>query len=146
MDLNYLKILTRRKKCTTKRCPRPQQKGLYCYRCAHRNYKAKYPYHYYYYQARSNAKRRGIPFLLSLAQFKSIWQAHPKAWKEKLEGNTYRTWTLDRVDNNLPYQLDNIQVLTLHANVIKYHYHDKFVVEKSWRKPSKPSSDQDCPF
>lgn len=135
-------------KCETKYCRRRKQKGKFCFRCANRRYKKKHPFRYFFNKARGNAKQRGHEWHLTFAQYKSVWEDHPKAWKEKIHSNGTRTWTLDRIRNEEPYQQGNIQVIPLVANVLKYHRGDKFVVEKSWHKRYKIPSDvlEKAPF
>lgn len=135
-------------KCEAKYCRRNKQKGRFCFRCANRHYKKTHPFKYFFHKAKGNAKQRGHRWNLTFEEYKSIWEDHPKAWQEKIHSNGMSTWTLDRIKNHLPYQEGNVQVLSLVANVLKYHRGDKFMVEKTWRKRYKLPTEvfEEAPF
>ena len=132
-------------RCEYKHCPRPKQSGRFCYRCTHRRYKKNHPFRYFYNLAKSNARRRNITWALSFEEYRTIWLEHPRAWKEKIESNGLNTWTMDRIYSDKPYEVENIQIIKLRANVRKYYLGDKFIVDKEWRI-EYALSDIEAPF
>ena len=62
---------------------------------------------------KNNAKRRGKEFLLTLEQFTDFATCYQINYGKK---RTKDTWTIDRIDPDRGYSIDNIQPLTLSAN------------------------------
>lgn len=81
-----------------------------------KRHRLKHPARTAYYQLCSNAKVRGIPVLISRADFINLCNAHNYF---ELRGRSSSSLTLDRIDNTKGYSLDNIQFLTKHANSVK---------------------------
>lgn len=105
------------KKCKHKYCRRTAEaKRLECGTCHTQGVRRRHPVRYAYQALKDNAKRRGIAFSLTFAQFEKF------AIKQKLiMGNRRHKdgYTIDRVNNDKGYTIDNIQVLTLQQNAIK---------------------------
>lgn len=69
------------------------------------------------------------------------------------KGKSVTSLTVDRIDNNLGYHADNIQVLTLRDNAIKgrkvltYDWHTKYACVITTLSPfDKKIDDEDSPF
>ena len=138
-----------RKKC--KNCQNKAAKDRsICYNCFRKRTKQTNPYLYFFDNLRGNARRRGIAFHLTLDQFKNF------AFETdyiKRKGQSTKSLTIDRIDSNIGYHIDNIQVLTNRANVIKqrlYYFleHRRFRVRKvsDWSNAPPTLPDSDCPF
>ena len=63
-----------------------------------------------------SAKRRGIQFLLTLQEFTTWGHAH-NYFRSK--GRRHHESSVDRIRQDGPYSLDNIQVLTISENSAK---------------------------
>jgi len=75
-----------------------------------------------YVNFKGNALRRGKSFEIKLPEFRE--------WCEKTgyivsKGMRGKNCTIDRINNNIGYRIDNIQLLTNKANIEKYHKIDK---------------------
>lgn len=98
-------------------------------------WKANHPMHYRYKLVREGARSRGIAFHLTLEQFLAI----PIPDKCPILGLTLKfymntnvggkhgrpyddSYSLDRIDNDLPYQEGNVRWISLRANRIKGHW------------------------
>ncbi len=138
-----------RKKCTN--CTNKAGKNrTICYTCFRKRTKETNPYLYAFDTLRTNSKRRGISFELTLDQFKNF--AYETDYIKK-KGQTSKSLTIDRVDPANGYRIDNIQVLTNRQNVIKAKIyfcleHRRFRVKKTSNCSNAPPSllDSDCPF
>lgn len=144
-------------KCRAKYCrndayknPNTGYQRKCCNRCKKRRFRKSKPYSYFWSKLKDSARERGIEFDLSKREFKEFWQRHPKKWKEKVSGvhgMCGKTWTVDRVDDSKGYSIDNIQVLSLRRNVIKYVRDDIFHLEVEWRNtPIRRTVEQEAPF
>ena len=69
-----------------------------------------------YYNLRTNAKRRGKPFDLTLDEFREFATATDYINKK---GKTAQSYSIDRIKAHLGYIPGNIQVLTISENGIK---------------------------
>lgn len=104
-------------KCKTKWCRNDRAKGrTICHKCHSRNFKQRNPDAYYFNALRNNARRRGKEFNLTLEEFRSFCQVTDYL---ALKGKTKFDMSVDRIDNNKGYHLENMQVLTLSENGIK---------------------------
>lgn len=74
------------------------------------------PEYYAWANLRDHARERGIPFLLTLEQF-APW-AHETGYL-RARGRREHMLTVDRIDSDGPYSIDNIQVLTNSENARK---------------------------
>ena len=63
---------------------------------------------------KTSARRRKIPFKLSFKQFCSFWAR--ECW---YCGYKIRTVGIDRVNNDLPYEMSNVRPACLHCNTGK---------------------------
>lgn len=79
-------------------------------------WREKYPMQAAYSTLRDNAKRRHIPFEITYEEFKQF------AFKTKLLSNRNKgkySYSIDRIDGQLGYTKENLQVLTLSDNGYK---------------------------
>jgi len=109
---------------------KPNQKKL---GLCHKHYaiyrRIKDPVYDRYVNFKGNALRREKSFEITLQEFRE--------WCEKTgyivsKGMRGKNCTIDRINNNIGYRIDNIQLLTNKANIEKYHKIDKLT--------------DDCPF
>lgn len=88
-----------------------------CDRCRRRRWRVNNPFRYIHSELKKSAKRRGIYFDIHIGAFIEFC----------LDNNLYRdsykftseSLTVDRVDPDLGYTMDNIQVITQRQNIIK---------------------------
>lgn len=138
-----------KRKC--KNCSNNAQKNrLICSTCLSRQTKETNPFLYFFNALRNNAKRRGIPFLLSLSEFKNF-AVETDYIKKK--GTSQKSLTIDRLNDQIGYHIDNIQVLTNSQNAKKSRlYYDiderRLRVKKisDWSHAPPASLRSDCPF
>lgn len=118
------------KRCATVFCLgklRPRDK--YCSKCMMSRWKKKNPLKYTYSKLKNNAKRRGIPFLLTLEDWE-VWCG--LTGYLELRGIDGDSMTVDRIidydesGNKMPYRYDNIQMLTLRDNRTKPKKHKPY--------------------
>jgi hypothetical protein len=91
----------------------------YCNACKRKRWRVNNPFHYMYSELKRSAKRRGIYFYLHRGEFIQFC----------LENSLYRnsgkftadSLTVDRIDNNLGYYLQNLQVISNRENSAKKH-------------------------
>ena len=133
-------------KCKTKYCRNKPPKGRRkCSKCRSREHKESNPFQYHYTKAKHNARRRKIPFHLTLEEYKEIWEQSGK-WQAKLEGKNF---SMDRINVNEGYHRTNIRIVSMLMNVEVWHDSQKWQVDFRWRKMwsernGKPP--EDCPF
>lgn len=78
----------------------------------------KHPIHYAFLNLKAGAARRNIPFMLSLDEFeKFVSETEYMQRKHKTKKNSL---TIDRITENGPYTVNNIQVITRSKNTSKY--------------------------
>jgi len=115
-------------KCQAKHCrqykafyvnkkERKVKKKKFCHRCAKQMWRANNPARDAFNNLRSNAKRRGHEFTLTLNEFLEFCEI---TGYMDLRGNDAHHMTIDRIDNTRGYSADNIQMLTRSENAIKY--------------------------
>lgn len=119
-------------KCLTLYCPnRPE--GSFCSTCRSRKARSADPVRYAYNNLRNRAKQRrsslwpnGIPFTITLAEFRAF--CHLTQYIAG-KGKTATSYSLDRIREWEGYHVGNIQVLPLGDNVRKaylfYDWHRK---------------------
>jgi hypothetical protein len=112
------------RKCKTPNCRNEPRKGRrVCSTCDVRKYREKYPILAAYNNLKHNAKRRGKEFELTLEQFTKF--AIETEYINK-KGRNKTGYTIDRINPNLGYTINNIQVLTNSQNVKKQAYIDSY--------------------
>jgi hypothetical protein len=115
--------MAKRNKCATKYCRNERIEGRKkCAKCRTREWRKKNPLKAAFDRKRTNARRRGIPFLLTYEDFILVY----------VPG-----LVLDRNDCRNGYELGNILPLSAHDNAVKGATIDK----QRWQKPL-----DDCPF
>lgn len=75
-----------------------------------------------YVNFKGNAKRRQKEFTITLDQFRGFCNKTGYIITKGMRG---RTCTIDRINNNEGYHIDNIQILSMSKNIEKYHIEDK---------------------
>jgi len=98
-----------------------------CSCCKSRRLKKSNPYLYFFNLLRCGAKRRGISFSLTKDQFKAFAVQTDYMTKKGKKSSGY---SIDRINPNEGYHIDNIQVLTLRANCKKSVIYDHFSKSK----------------
>lgn len=86
------------------------------------------PLRYAYRHLKANAKRRGKPFDLTLAEFAEFAQ---RTEHITCRSRTATSYHIDRIDPTLGYTASNIQVLTNRENVLKQR------VEGDWNPETR---------
>jgi len=109
--------------CKNKPCGK--KKGM-CHKHYNRYSRIKDPVYDRYKNFKHNALRRSKDFTVTLYQF---WWFCVLENYIISEGRRGRKCTVDRIDNRFGYHIWNLQILTNHANVRKYHDHDKHFTE-----------------
>jgi hypothetical protein len=115
------------KKCAAPYCSRLTV-GKFCPCCAKRIYRAKYPMKAAYQNLRSNAKRRGKEFTITLQDFEAFCT---RTQYITYKGKTKDSFSIDRPKNHLGYTPDNMEILTLQNNSLKRIYVDYDYQSKS---------------
>jgi len=98
-----------------------RKKGGLCHKHYARKLKGRDPVYDRYNNFKTNALKRGKEFQITLKQFRDFCK---ETGYILTKGKRGQNATIDRIDNTLGYTIDNIQILTLRANVKKYHHYD----------------------
>ncbi len=106
-------------------------KGGLCHKHYHRKRKIQDPVYDRFVNFRGNAIRRGKEFTITLEQFREFCAKTGYILKKRMRG---KLATIDRIDNSQGYHIDNIQILTMKANLAKYTEVDRFELS------------EECPF
>lgn len=96
--------------------------GQFCRRCREHRYKLTHPYAYSLNKLRNNAKRRGIPFDLSLEEW--IMFCDLTGYVDA-HGRGAEDLSVDREKDELGYTLSNIRAVTVSVNSRKWHLQQK---------------------
>jgi hypothetical protein len=105
------------KKCATRSCRNiSTDYHKKCSTCRKREYNKKYPLLYTFHALRSNARRRGKDFNITLDEFK-VWCAENGYMEGK--GKTSNSFSIDRINDLEGYHINNMRILTLGDNVRK---------------------------
>ncbi len=109
--------------CVEPEC-RKDRKNMYRHCSMHvaMRFRQRNPITYKYNNLKTNAKKRGKSFTLTLRFFRLF------CWASDYNENSGRLandYSIDRIDNARGYERGNIQVLTGAENSEKYHHHDK---------------------
>lgn len=103
--------------CHVRGCRNPHYKRTrLCNKHMKQQWRAEHPVHHAYLNLKASAKRRRIPFTLTLTQF--IEFAETTAYVDK-KGCRRLCLQCDRIDPTRGYEHDNIQVLTCSENSSK---------------------------
>lgn len=101
-------------RCKTPRCRRPpKKKSCWCARCAGRIWARDHPLTYAYAKLRSNAKRRGHGFALTLQEFARLCEG--TGYLES-RGRMRDCLSIDRIDSRKGYSADNVRVVSVSMN------------------------------
>lgn len=110
--------------CIVKYCGNCRMTGYrYCGKHKTRKFREQNPITAAFLNLRSNAKRRGKEFMLTLPQFKEFCDQYNYI---ELKGKSSLSLQVDRIDEYGPYSIENIQGITLRENVQKMHLSKKF--------------------
>lgn len=105
--------------CEERFCSRKAQKGRrLCGKHRIAKWRKDHPMKACYKNLKDNAKRRGKFFDLTFEQFEKFAISVDLI---KKRGRSSESYTVDRIDNDKGYTIENIQVLTKGANTIKRH-------------------------
>ncbi len=108
--------------CKVKFCRSPKdKKDCYCGKHRKRLQLEKDPVAYTYNARKSNAKRRGKSFELTLEEFREFCE---RTDYMNLKGREASCASMDRIRAQEGYSIDNLQVLTVSENAIKRHEED----------------------
>ena len=117
----------------------PNKRKLYetpiCNCCKRRRWRINNPFHYMYSELKRSAKRRGIYFHLHRGEFIQFCIDNQLYWNSAKF--TADSLTVDRIDNDLGYTINNIQVLSNRDNVAK---------NNKLRKEQQTEFNEDDPF
>jgi len=83
------------------------------------------PIGYAFNNLRCNAKRRGHEFAITLSEFREFCE---KNGYIESKGRTKECLSIDRIDNDRGYFIDNIQVMTVSDNSIKADRKSKWLM------------------
>jgi hypothetical protein len=120
-----------------------------CNTCKSKIYRAKFRIKYAFDALRNNARRRGHGFDLTLQQFTEFAIDTDYIVKK---GRTIDSYSIDRIDNNKGYTVDNIRVLTVSENSKKFTKKVIYDVEHGdfhtvlLTPTNVLTHDLDCPF
>jgi hypothetical protein len=118
-------------KCATDGCINERvAQRTFCHKCRQRKYRSNHPLRAWYQNLKTNAKRRGKPFTLTLEQFSDFCKQ--TGYDEK-KGRTADSLSVDRINASEGYHAWNIQAITLSENS-----------KKKYDDAVKP--DDNCPF
>ena len=131
-----------KRKCSTPYCRKNVDAGTICSTCRSRKLKRENPLYYHFNALKQNAKRRKKEFKLTFDEWCLFWLVRHVQWNQRLEGIV--GWEVDRIDNNKPYQFDNIQLLTKVRNVRKYYDQDRYTVDAIYVTVTETQTD--APF
>lgn len=105
--------------CPAYRCKNKiANKKRFCHRHHAQYQKETNPFGYFYSQLKQNAKRRGIEFKLTREEFERFCI---KTNYLDLKGKSANSASIDRIDPNKGYEIENIQILSLSENTKKMH-------------------------
>lgn len=111
------------RKCKTRFCRgKPQTGRRRCEKCRKREWRKKNPILDRWYNLLSQARRRGIACTVTLEQFTAFCE---RTGYHLHSGRKSGKLSVDRIDNNGIYEIDNIQAITMLDNRLKYAYHDR---------------------
>jgi len=124
--------------CKTLYCRnKVEKKNQHCNTCKGKIWREKNPLKYTYNNLKNNSKRRNKEFDLTLEQFKVFCV---KTDYIKGKGRTRNSYSIDRIDSEKRYNIDNIQILTVSENsrkqkYLKYDYETKEAIVETLNPP-----------
>jgi len=104
------------RKCAVKFCRRKvhkSEKSPICSRHRARRWKERYPLRYSFNKLRNRARERGHEFLLTFKHYEKF--ALESGYAEG-KGKTAESFSINRIDENRGYSVDNIECITLSEN------------------------------
>lgn len=126
------------KYCTSPYCTNLARKGRkICEKCRMRKHQKDNPLAYTFNCLKQNAKRRRVPFALSIKEWKQFCDVTNYL---KLRGTFAQDMTVDRIVDSLGYVAGNIQMITRAENSKKQ------ARDRKKRLFSVDSGPGDCPF
>lgn len=115
-----------RKLCLTPRCRNKKApSGSLCYACQKRHYRARHRMRDSWQHLKDNSKRRGIYFDLTFDEFTQFCYEYDYL---SGVGRSTKSFTVDRIIEELGYTAGNIQALPMGDNVRKEHARRKSLV------------------
>lgn len=105
--------------CLTPRCSKEAKNGNYCHACVDRRWRERNPIKAIYRKLKSNAKRRGKVFTISVEAFTEFINSNADYVEKR--GRKARSLHIDRIDETKGYEEGNLQILTNQANSTKYY-------------------------
>lgn len=126
--------------CKNKKSKRGRYFSNHCNTCNSRLYRERNPAEAAFYNLKHRAKERGKQFLITRKQW--------VAWCEEtgyhlLKARSAEGMSVDRIKEEGPYSIDNIQMLTLGENVKKSMVHRE---RELGVDPSQPYTEEDRPW
>ena len=109
--------------CVEKWCRnvRPWQ-GKYrlsrCWRCKSRRYKVSHESRYVFNFIKQRAKSRGVPWEITWQQWQT-WTAETRYLE--LRGHKAGKMSIDRIDSDGPYSIQNIRMMEFHRNCVRHY-------------------------
>lgn len=130
--------------CINKRCRRKLAPGRNkCYSCIKAEYRARYPIKAAYDGIKYGAKRRNIPFDISLEYFTKF--CHETSILEG-RGIHKHSYHVDRIREELGYVEGNLQKLKNYENVKKYRDYNHVTGYATTVTIKQDKDTNDCPF
>ena len=102
------------------------EKRRICYRCKARKYKARHPIKHLFNIKKQRAKERGHKWDLTCQEFEEF--VLRTGYMDR-RGRGRNGMSIDRIDPDKGYTIDNIQTLTVSENSKKYHCNGKEYIE-----------------
>jgi len=99
------------------------KKGGLCHKHYKRKRRALDPVGVRYNMFKTNALKRNKDFEISLEEFRNFCKETGYIINKGYRGFAA---TIDRIDNSKGYSMDNIQIMSMMANINKYNNHDVF--------------------
>ena len=117
-----------------------------CWACSRRRHRKNNPFKYAFWDLKFNAKRRGIPFSITLDQFKVFCEKFEYMTKG---GRTKQCYSIDRDKVDVGYEIGNLKMIPVSANSrkrwLEYVQYPDGKGTIKWRTYT-PSDFSDVPF
>jgi len=111
------------KKCCIPYCRNEASKGRYCARCASRKWRSENKLEAAYHALKTNAKRRGVSFTITMSEWRRWCEEHNYKPVGKSPASPYPEFrsrpSVDRIDHKKGYSYENMQLLTVSCNSSK---------------------------